>query len=450
MESTRNTFDRQIQQKNGLLNCLQALESRNFRLYLFGQIMSALGTGMQNVALSWLIYRLTNSAAALSFFAASIVLPQLLLSFAGGCLADTKDKKLVMTGLQFFGAGVAALIFGGTFVANPGGLLVLSLAFIYGCFIAMEYPARHAFTGRIVAADQLVSARGLYSGSCATALAVGQVLAGLIIEWGGDWGERSCFLLNLMSYVVSTLMIRNVVLDARKSQPASDASQPSKAHETGKSTKSGSPHLFTTCLQHIRQSEVLVVTFLQTVILVLFFTRYANFLPAFASEIFHGGPKASGLLSAALAVGYAAAAFVCGGIRQKETLANVASLSLLVLPAALVMFSLSPHLGAGVACVFAIAFLQSANINACVATMQLTAPDGIFGRLMGLRVTLIALLELIAALVAGQLTGLLGLSSTIIVTAIPGAIACVLLAYRRLPIPALNTVPVSARSRSQD
>lgn len=421
-----------------LSHCLQALESKDFRLYLTGQAFSAIGTGMQNVALAWLVYRLTHSAVTLGLFAASIVLPQVLLSLAAGCMADGKNKKLVLYGLQVAGASVASMLLMSTFLPGLNHYVVLALAFVYGAFTALEYPARHAFTGRIVPSEKLVSARGLYSATCASTLALGQLIAGFIIETGGEWGERACFLLNLVSYLVALILLRRVNLRVDQTtfaKEVSDRRPPRKTNVSpGSSTSSLEKSGLKYCLQYAFGSKVLLVSFVQTTILVLFCLRYITFLPAFASEVFHGGAGAAGLLSAALAIGYAAAAFVCGGSRNADDLSKLASWSLVLLPISLVLFSLSPNLTVGVVCVLLMAFFQSANINANVATMQVSSPDWIFGRLMGLRITIIAVLELVGALVASQMVGLLGLPGTMITAAAISIVFTGLLASGKLSL----------------
>ncbi len=439
-----------------LSKCLEALDSKNFRLYLMGQAASALGTGMQNVALGWLVYRITHSAIALSLFAASIVLPQVLLSFAGGCLADGKRRKLVLIALQFTGAFVAASILGGTFVVGLSQWMILGLAFLYGSFMALEYPARHAFTGRIVPSDCLVSARGLYSATCATTLALGQLMAGFIIESGGEWGERACFALNMFSYLVAVVLLAKIdsarSLDAeRECRKIADVAAPSETVVSAAIPAAQGRGLgIKYCLEYIGSSKPILITFLQTMILVLFCLRYTSFVPAFASEIFHGGAGATGLLSAALAIGYAGAAFFCGGFRRREDLSNLASISLLMIPAALVMFSLSPNLLVGVACTFIMSFLQSANINACINTIQVTAPDWIFGRLMGIRITMVALLELVGAVLAGQLVTCVGLSGTMIIVACMGAVLSVLVCSGKFSLVSSRASVLASATQAND
>ena len=42
---------------------LRSLSIRNYRLYFLGQVVSVSGTWMQQVAIAWLVLRLTGSAS---------------------------------------------------------------------------------------------------------------------------------------------------------------------------------------------------------------------------------------------------------------------------------------------------------------------------------------------------------------------------------------------------
>jgi len=77
-----------------------ALSVPNYRRYFFGQSVSLVGTWMQTVAQSWLVYTLTRSATALGFVVALQTLPVLVLGPYGGVIADRVDKRRLMIVLQ--------------------------------------------------------------------------------------------------------------------------------------------------------------------------------------------------------------------------------------------------------------------------------------------------------------------------------------------------------------
>ncbi len=74
----------------------KSMSDRNFRVYNLGMFLSNVGTWMQGVALSWLVYRLTGSAAALGLISFASNIPLLLLTFVGGMAADRFDKRKIL------------------------------------------------------------------------------------------------------------------------------------------------------------------------------------------------------------------------------------------------------------------------------------------------------------------------------------------------------------------
>src|SRR5215471_5877109 len=70
-----------------------ALRHRNFRLFFAGQLISLIGTWMQNTAQGWLVYQLTGSKLLLGEVAAIGSAPMMLLSVLGGSVADRRPKR---------------------------------------------------------------------------------------------------------------------------------------------------------------------------------------------------------------------------------------------------------------------------------------------------------------------------------------------------------------------
>lgn len=73
-----------------------SLRSRNYRLYFIGQGFSLIGTWMGNVALSWLVYRLTGSVFLLGLVGFTNQIPMLILSPISGVLTDRYDRRKMM------------------------------------------------------------------------------------------------------------------------------------------------------------------------------------------------------------------------------------------------------------------------------------------------------------------------------------------------------------------
>lgn len=432
---------------------LQALQSESFRSFMLGQGVSALGTGLQQVALSWYVYRITHSAWALAALSAMMIAGQVLLSFAGGCLADKYDRRKLLIVLQWLGAAIAVMLAALVFLKTVSLPLILFLSLLLGCFAALEYPVRQALNTELVTREHVLSARGLYSCICATSIAAGQALAGVLIDAVPAFGEAFCALLNGGSFVVSLLMLdRLKTWNELGKQGKSPANSPSPVLANANQVETDISSTKNTmnnreCISFALRSEIILMTFVQTIVLVLFGLRYMSLLPAFAAEVFHGGAKETGLLTATVALGFAIGGLVCGSLRQSERLEIWADLSLLLLPLALLAFCLSGQIHIALFSVLIMAVCQSVNINACICLLQLHAPDRLFGRLVGLRITVIAFCDLIAAALMIFLIQHFGMRATIM-TASFICFAAAVLFFSRRALVAANTAGTFAMAKA--
>ena len=175
-----------------------ALSIPNFRRYFVGQSISLVGTWMQSVAQSWLVFTLTHSSTALGGVVALQTLPVLLLGPYGGVIADRVDKRKLMVVLQSL-MGVQALVLGVLAVTHVVRFWELCvLAVVLGLNNTFENPARQSFVLEMVGAGEVRNAVSLNSTMVNAARAVGPAVAGLLIA---TVGEGVCFLVNAVSFV---------------------------------------------------------------------------------------------------------------------------------------------------------------------------------------------------------------------------------------------------------
>src|ERR671912_2512806 len=96
----------------------RSLRTRNYRLFYLGQLVSLSGTACQVIALSWVVYQLSDSAVALGTVTGLSLLPMLLAGPWGGLLADRFDKRRVLMAANAGLAAVAALLAGVTLLGT--------------------------------------------------------------------------------------------------------------------------------------------------------------------------------------------------------------------------------------------------------------------------------------------------------------------------------------------
>ena len=136
---------------------LRSLRHRNYRLFFTGQSLSLIGTWMTQVATSWLIYRMTNSAWLLGFVGFAGQIPAFFIVPFAGVSVDRWDRlrilKITQTLSMLESFALAALVFSGH--VNVWSITLLTM--FQGIVNAVDMPARQTFLQEIVGKDDLTS-----------------------------------------------------------------------------------------------------------------------------------------------------------------------------------------------------------------------------------------------------------------------------------------------------
>lgn len=175
-----------------------SLRHRNFRLFFGGQLISLIGTWMQNTAQGWLVYELTGSRFLLGVVAAVGSAPMMLFSILGGSVADRHAKRRIIlctqTAMMIFAFVFAALVWSGRI--RPWHILVL--AALGGLALAFDMPARQAFMVEMTSREDLINTISLNSSMVNGARVIGPSVAGLLMA---RVGIATCFFFNGLSFV---------------------------------------------------------------------------------------------------------------------------------------------------------------------------------------------------------------------------------------------------------
>jgi MFS family permease len=197
---------------------LRPLASRDFRVYWVGQAVSLVGTWMQQMAMGWVITRLTSRAVVLGALTLAASVPMATLAFKGGQLADKRSRRdiLIVTQaiLGLLALGLSVLAF-----KNAIGLPHLfAFSFLLGIATAFDLPAAQAFAPELVPPEDIPRAIALVQAIFHGSRLVGPALAGIAIE---RWGEGSAFLVNGLSFlaVIGSLLAIPRVREGRRGPP---------------------------------------------------------------------------------------------------------------------------------------------------------------------------------------------------------------------------------------
>jgi len=187
----------------------RALRHRNFQLFFSGQMISLIGTWMQNVAQAWLVYRMTGSGLLLGSVGFASQIPVFLFSPLGGIAADHFNRKRVVIVTQTTSMLLALALAALTLTGRIHVTHIFILAALLGVVNAFDIPARQSFLVEMVGKEDLMNAIALNSSMFNGARVLGPAVAGILVA---RLGEGWCFFVNGVSYiaVIAGLFIMRV------------------------------------------------------------------------------------------------------------------------------------------------------------------------------------------------------------------------------------------------
>ncbi|MBZ5702035.1 MAG: MFS transporter [Acidobacteriia bacterium] len=372
----------------------RALQHRNFQLFFAGQLTSLIGTWMQSTAQLWLVYKLTGSAALLGLFAFANQIPILLLAAVGGYVADHFNRHRGVIWTQTASMLLALLLAVLTLSHHVQVWHLIVIAFLVGIVNAFDVPIRQAFIIQMVGKPDLPNAIALNSSIFNGARVVGPALAGLAIAWVG---EGWCFLFNAMSFlaVIAALLAMRLAPVA----PKPEGGSPLRNFIEGFRFVMGDAPI---------RSALLLLSLLS-----LLGLQYSVFMPIFANDILHGGPRGLGFLMSSAGVGAVIGALHFAARTAYKGLARFIAVTSSICAAGLIAFSQSQIflLSAGV--LFVVGFAATAQMAATNTIVQSRVPDELRGRVMAVYAAMFMGVQPIGALFAGIIARHIGAPLTL-------------------------------------
>jgi MFS family permease len=376
---------------------LAALGHRDFRLFWSGQLVSLVGTWMQSVGQAWLVLELTGSAFRLGLVSALQFAPILFFSLVGGALSDRLPKRRVIAVTQSVlmvqALALAALVWSG----QVRYWHVALLAAIYGLANAVDMPARQAYVTDLVGKSDVPSAVALNSAVFNGARVIGPAAAGLLVA---RFGEAVAFLLNGVSFVAVL-----AALAAIRTQGRPD---PRNLH-------GGLGEELAGAMRYATHTPRVAFTLSMLVAVSLLVINFNVIVPLFARDVLQEGAHGFGLLMAALGCGAVVAAVGLAVVERGRPPLWLLAASAGVLCAALVALGLVGSFGGAAALLAAAGCCQIAFTTSANTTLQLTAPDRLRGRVMGLYALAFAGMTPLGSLLMGAVAERMGVRAACLV-----------------------------------
>jgi len=340
----------------------KAFHYRDFRLMWIGACTSSIGTWMQNLAQSWLIYTLTDSKFLLALDQVLNGLPIFLFSLFGGVLADRIDRRHVLLGSQFVQMGCAftMTVLVGNHIVHVWHILTLSC--IAGFAQAFGGPAYAALIPTLVDKEDMPNAIALNSIQFNMAVTVGPALGGLALH---NLGQTWCFALNGLSFIgpiVSLSMITARFLPVK----------------TGESIMTSMKQGFAFIRRQGAMEVLIVLAFCMT----LFAVPARTFLPVYARDIFHRGAETLALFVSLSGLGSIVGALTVAALGNVRNKGRIALTMLVCLGAAMAGFALSTSLLASCIMLFLFGGAMIGAFTMVSSLVQLITPNEMRGRVM--------------------------------------------------------------------
>src|SRR5213083_1212213 len=367
----------------------RALRHRNYRLFFWGQLVSLIGTWMQQTAMSWFVYQITNSKLLLGTVAAVGSAPMMLFSIWGGSLADLYPKRSILVATQTAQMICAFLLAAGAWAGFATPLFIIIIAALNGVAMGFDMPARQAFTVEMTSREDLLNAISLTSSIVNGARVVGPSVAGLLIGWVG---VAMCFFLNGLTFVAviaGLLMMRLPVFQR-------------PVHMV-----SASKHAWNGIVYSLRHQRVRTILLLFLAVGV-FGWSYGVLMPAFARDVLGRGANGYGVLMSASGAGAFIGALVVATYGHLFTPRRLALGGVWLFSAAMLAFSFTKTFSLALLFLFVAGFGMLLFFSTSNTLLQTIVPDEMRGRVMGVWSLVFGAMIPLGSLEAGAVAHWLG------------------------------------------
>jgi len=367
----------------------RALRHRNYRLFFWGQLVSLIGTWMQQTAMSWFVYQITNSKLLLGVVAAMGSAPMMLSSVWGGSLADRYPKRSILVATQTAQMICAFLLAAGVWAGFATPSFIIVIAALNGLAMGFDMPARQAFTVEMTSREDLLNAISLNSSIVNGARIIGPSVAGLLI---GAFGVAMCFFLNGVTFIAVIAGLSMMRLPRFE--------RPAHAVSAGE-------HAWNGIVYSIKHQRVRTILLLFLAVGV-FGWSYTVLMPAFARDVLNRGANGYGILMSASGTGAFIGALVVATYGHLFTPRRLALGGVWLFSIALFALSLSRSF------YFAMAFLFVAGSGMLLffstsnTVLQTIVPDEMRGRVMGVWSLVFGAMIPLGSLEAGAVAHWLG------------------------------------------
>jgi MFS family permease len=361
--------------------------------------VSLIGTWVQAVAQSWLMFQLTNSVFLLGLVGFLSSIPVFLLSLFGGVVADRMNKKNILLFTQNAFMLLAFLLALLTQMKLITPLQIMLIALLNGIVLAFDAPARQAVIADLVGKEHLLNAIALNSAAFNSARIIGPALAGILIA---SIGMSGCFYINGISFLAVIIALLLININNGQRRP----------------TKNFLLKDLSNGLKFIKDNRIILILISMVGITGLFGISYVILMPVFANDVLNVGVKGLGLLMSSAGFGALIAALVLARLGDFKYKGKLLISSSITFSISLVLFSLSKTYFISLITLILIGGASVTAIGIVNTLLQTLVPDEFRGRAMSAFMLTFAGFMPFGNLLAGSLAHIWGVSITVLISGI--------------------------------
>ncbi|MEZ5378687.1 MAG: MFS transporter [Acidimicrobiales bacterium] len=382
----------------GFKHGMRALRHRDFRVFLIGAVASNTGSWLQNLAVPFVLFEITNKSIYVGLAGFAQFIPSFALGPLGGSLADRLDRKKVLIAAQILMAVAAFLLWAAWALDVRDPWVILAITALTGVFNGIMIPSWQAFVPSLVPKSDLSSAITLNSTQFNASRAIGPALAGLLLA---TVGPAWAFFLNGVSF----LAVIGALLMVHPSQ--TNFASGAKASVVAE---------FRSALSYIRQRTGILVSIVCAMLVAFFGNPVTQFTVVFAKQVYGAGPNVLGVLAAAVGIGAVMAAPALSTWDTRVSRSDVVRYGLPLYGIAVISFGLAPNWPLGLISLLFVGAGFLAVIATTNTAVQMIVTDSMRGRVMSARVMGFTLSFPLGSLVQGILADTIGPQATVVMS----------------------------------
>jgi MFS family permease len=389
----------------------QTLRHRDFRLLWCADTVSALGTQMQRVAITWQVFELTHSAFSLGLLGLFRFLPTLLFGLVGGVAADQRDRRKILIWTQA-GMMISTAVLAVTAFTDSSSMpLIYSITFLSSAISAISNPSKQALIPALVPRRELVGAAATINLSMQIASVVGPAVGGVIIGVSGVGAAYTIDTLSFLAVIGAVLAMRT------KPELVPITTRGFAAAVEGLKFLWGAPILL----------SVMALDFVAT-----FFGASTTLMPIFAETVHHVGARGLGLLLSSAAAGAVIGGVALGSLPMPMRPGRVIVGAIVAYGACIAGFGLSPTMPLAMLFLAGSGAADSISMAMRHSIRNLVTPDEYRGRVAATHSTFAQGGPQLGELNAGALASLIGAPSAVAIGGTLTVLSC-LVAVRKVP-----------------